>query len=357
MLPFLGELLGNPSSLHREGQQARAAIERSRELVGRFLSLPSDGRLVFTSGGTEGINLAIRGLALADRPLIASAVEHAAVLRTMESMATASRSFQTIPVDSEGRILLEELKRSMPPRALVAVMLANNETGTIQPIADVAEIVSEREGLLLVDAVQAAGRLPLDRASWNALVVSAHKMGGPKGAGALALQPGLPFEAIMTGGPQEGTLRAGTENTAAIAGFAAAVLEVSRDLSGRIRRLAGLRDRLESRLLRAQPDCRVIGAMAERVPNTSLVLVPGIRGDRLAAALDLVGISISTGTACASGAAEPSHVAAALGLAPEDRRSLLRFSVGMTNDEREVDAAIDLVETVIRRIRGGRRPG
>jgi cysteine desulfurase len=331
------EVTGNPSSVHGAGRAARALVERAREKILASLGSPK-ANLVFTASGTEALNLALRGLvqAAAEKGeritrLIVSAVEHDAVLQTaaaMEAEIAGLRVTHLAP-DANGQIAPETLRLALMEgkgRALVAIMLANNETGVLNPILKLAKIARENGAAFVCDAVQAWGRLPLDAKMINAdaLVISAHKAGGPKGAAALILREGVVLSPQLRGGGQELGLRAGTHNVAAIAGFGAASefnLEPWAALESR-------RDRLERELLELSPQAIVYGRGAPRLPNTICIGLPGVLAETQVIALDLDGVAVSAGAACSSGKLRPSHVLTAMGASPEAAAAAIRISFG-----------------------------
>jgi len=322
--------LGNPSSVHRFGRSARRIVEDARDAVAALAGAPS-ANVIFTSGGTEANALALTGHP--GRRVIVSAVEHPSVL---EADPAALR----IPVDSEGLADLDALdgllSESEAP-CLVSVMLANNETGVIQPVAAVRDVAVRHGALVHCDAVQAAGKLPLDMTALGVdmLTVSAHKIGGPQGVGALILRDALPVRAVQRGGGQERSRRAGTENVPGIAGFGAAATAAA-DSLGEASALAGLRDRLEEQILTLTPEAKVFGAGAMRVANTSCLALPGVDSGVLLPALDLEGIAVSAGSACSSGKVSASHVLSAMG-AGDLARGAIRVSFGWTSREADVD--------------------
>jgi cysteine desulfurase len=347
------DCVGNPSSVHGEGRAARQLIEAAREQVAALVG--AEAKLVtFTSGGTEANNLALTpaiqiGADKAPRDrLLVSAIEHVSVRAGGQFAAEA---VEEIPVTASGLVDSAALAARLAAlaaeghRALVSVMLANNETGVVQPISELAAIVHEAGGILHVDAVQGAGRIPCDINALGAdlLTLSAHKLGGPKGAGAFirrneALHLAHP---LIRGGGQERGVRAGTENVAAIAGFGAAAVTARRELQQDADRMAGLRARLETHLQGSTPQAIIFGAEAERVPNTTLVAVPGMKAETAVIALDLAGFAVSSGAACSSGKVQASHVLAAMGASPELARSGVRISLGWSTTEAEIDRFID----------------
>lgn len=327
-------LAGNPSSVHRFGRLARRALEDAREQVAAMVGARPE-QVVFTGGGTEANNLAVLG-AGRDR-ILASAIEHDSVLSAGKAEA--------VPVGSDGRIDLAALAAKLAADsrpALVAVMLANNETGVIQPVAEAARIAHDHGALLLCDAVQAAGRLPIDMAALGAdfLTLSAHKLGGPKGAGATVLGSDLPLSARQLGGGQERGRRAGTENLSGIAGFGAVAALASEAIADQPR-LAALRDRLEAGIRRLAGDVVVAGALAPRLANTSTVVLPGVPAERQVIGLDLAGVAVSAGAACSSGKLRASPVLAAMGYSPALAGCAIRVSLGWQSVDQDVDRFLE----------------
>ncbi|MFG1402744.1 cysteine desulfurase family protein [Xanthobacter sediminis] len=350
---------GNASSVHSEGRSARAELERARGAVATLVGGPARG-VVFTSGATEAISLALHpDVEIGGRPhrcdvLLASAVEHPAVLKG-HRFPVAER----VPVDVAGRIDLDALEarlrhhRDAGRRAMVALMAANNETGVLQPLAQAAQLVHAYDGVVFCDAVQAAGRVPLHMGDLDLdlVAVSAHKIGGPQGAGALvAGRDDTRVAPLVAGGGQERNRRAGTENVAAIAGFgaAAAVAALREDAA----RLAAARRRLEGEVLARIPGASVVGAAVERLPNTALVAFSGLRAETLVIALDLAHISVSAGSACSSGKVGPSHVLEAMGLDAERAAGAIRLSLGWSSGEEDVDRAVEALQKVVPQVRG-----
>jgi cysteine desulfurase len=330
-------LAGNPSSVHAEGREARRVITAARRQVAALVG--ADPRnVVFTSGGTEA-----NALALAPGPcsrLIVSAVEHSSVLAGGRFSAV-----EQLAVTADGVVDLAALELSLRSgaRALVSVMAANNETGVIQPIAAVADLVRHHDGVLHVDAVQAAGRIALDMAELGAdlLTLSAHKIGGPKGAGALVrASEDVVVVPLLTGGGQEFRFRAGTENVAAIAGFGAAAAAI--DLAAERAHMLTLRERLETGLRAITPEAVIFGSAVDRLPNTTLVAVPGGRAETLVIGCDLAGVAVSSGSACSSGKVAPSHVLAAMGVAPDLARGALRLSTGPASTESDIETMLNV---------------
>jgi cysteine desulfurase len=339
------DLSGNPSSVHAEGRQARKLVEEARARVaGAVGAIPRN--VIFTSGGTEANALALSpGLRRASGApvarLVVSAIEHASVLAGGRFPADA---IATTGVTRSGLVDLDLLRAALEngPPALVSVMLANNETGAVQPIAEVAEIVHAAGGLLHVDAIQAFGKIPFDIKAMNAdlVTLSAHKVGGPKGVGALVLAEGLlGFEPVLRGGGQERGHRAGTENVAGIAGFGAAVTVAIDTMEGDAIRLENLRNRLEGGL-RQTPGALVFSDDVPRLPNTTLFTVPGLRAETAVIGFDLAGLAVSSGSACSSGKVQPSHVLEAMGFGPQLAQGAVRLSLGWSTSDADIDCCL-----------------
>jgi cysteine desulfurase len=353
-------LSGNPSSVHAEGRQARGLVEQARATIaGAVGALPRN--VVFTSGGTEANALALmpslrRGSGFPVKRLFVSAIEHASVLTGGRFPAeTAS----TVGVTRAGLLDLERLRAALEgsPPALVSVMLANNETGAVQPVAEAGEIVHSAGGLLHVDAIQAFGKIPFDINAMNAdlVTLSAHKIGGPKGVGALILAEGLQApEPLLRGGGQERGRRAGTENVAGIAGFGAAAKVTMAVQKKDAFRLENLRNRLENGL-RQTPDVIVFADGVARLPNTTLFTVPGLKAETAVIGFDLAGIAVSSGSACSSGKVQPSHVLEAMGFGPDLAEGAVRLSLGWSTSNADVDCCLEawrkLAETLLMRLR------
>jgi cysteine desulfurase len=368
MRPYLGEQFGNASSVHRFGQQARAAVERARESVARLLgSRPAE--IVFTSGGTEGDNLAIAGILGAhlatgtpwnEMHLITSAIEHHAVLITAQRLEKRGLRVTYLPVDRSGRVSPDDVRRAITPQTrLISVMLANNETGVLQPVTEIAQIAAAAGIPMHTDAVQAAGKIPIDVAGLGVplLTISGHKMHAPQGTGALYVRRGTLLEPLFFGGNHERQRRAGTENLAGIAGLGRAA-EIALDgfASNSVDEIAALRDRLEAGLLAVIPGSGLNGVDANgrpvaRVPNTTSLWFDQVEGEALVIALDLKGLAVSSGAACSSGAIEPSHVLTAMGLTAAHARSSLRFSLGKHNTVADIDFALEVVPPTVARLR------
>ena len=340
------DLCGNPSSVHAEGRQARRLVEAARASIAAAVgAVPRN--VVFTSGGTEANALALapglrRGAVPPVERLAVSAIEHASVLT---GGRFPSEAISTVGVTSSGVLDLDRLGAALAsgPPGLVSVMAANNETGALQPVREVAEIVHAAGGLLHVDAIQAFGKIPLDINGMNAdlMTLSAHKIGGPKGVGAVILTEGvMRFEPLLRGGGQELGRRAGTENVAGVAGFGAAVKGAMEALDGEAIRLESLRNRLENGL-RQTPGVIVFSADVERLPNTTLFTVPGLKAETAVIGFDLAGIAVSSGSACSSGKVQPSHVLEAMGFGPEIAQGAVRLSLGWSTSSADIDRSLE----------------
>jgi cysteine desulfurase len=357
MLPYLGSVFGNAGSVHSVGQAARGAVDAARESLARFVGAKSS-EIVFTSGGTEADNLAIFGVvaasARAKKHVITSTIEHPAVLQSCEALATPGASITFVPVGSSGVVDPDEVRRALRPETiLISVMYANNETGAIQPVEEIGRIAREAAVAFHCDAVQAAGKLPLDvnALGVDLLSISAHKFYGPKGVGALFVRKSTALEPLFRGGHAERDRRPGTENIPGIVGIGKATQLAGESLASGVSRIAALRDRFEGELLARVPGSAVNGDSKRRVGNTSNLRFPGAAGEALLIALDLQGIACSAGAACSSGSTEPSHVLKAMGLSDDEARSSLRFSFGRQTTEAEIDYALTVIPAVVERIR------
>lgn len=357
MLPYLESQFGNASSYYRPGRDAKKALEQSRAIIARCIGA-QPAEIIFTSGGTESDNLAIRGAArsLSEKGnhIITSAIEHHAVLRTCEDLQQAGFEVTYVPVDSTGRVDPDDIKQRIKEKTiLISLMQVNNETGVIQPVEEVGKIAQAAGVVFHTDAVQAAGKLPIDvtRHSVNLLSLSAHKLYGPKGIGALYVRRGTPLLPVMTGGHHEHTLRAGTENIPAIAGFAKALFLASEQMEATVRSITPLRERLESQVLSRIADVRINGSGAPRVCNTSNMSFGSIDGESILLHLDLRGICASTGSACTTGAPEPSHVLTAMGVPAGSAQGSIRFSLGRDNTAQEIDTVADALVDITSQLR------
>ncbi|HEX6655310.1 MAG TPA: cysteine desulfurase family protein [Candidatus Limnocylindria bacterium] len=359
MQPYLTEHFGNPSSIHGVGRRARLGLDEARETVARVLGA-KPREIVFTAGGSEADNLAIKGAGWAassrGRELVTSRVEHKAVMQSAALMERFGFDLSWLEVDRYGRVDPADVEAAIGEHTtLVSVMYANNEVGTVQPIAEIGAICRRYRVLFHVDAIQAAGFLPLDVDALGAdlLSLSAHKLYGPKGVGALFVRQGTPLLAQQSGGSQERQRRAGTENVPGIVGFARALELAQEERVAEGERLAVLRDQLAAQMT-AMPGVTLSGHPTERLPNSASFLVDGVEGGDLVAALDLEGIAASTGSACTTGSAEPSHVLLAMGVDPEAAHGSLRLTLGRGNTDEDVRLTVEAMRRVLARMRGAR---
>jgi len=364
MLPYYKDIFGNPSSLHEFGQGAKRAIAAAREKVARLISA-SPEEIIFTSGGTEADNYAIKGsyyaLGMSDAQIITSSIEHHAVSEPCKFLATQGAKIIFLPVDENGLVNPEEVRKNLTPKTiLVSIMHANNEIGTIQPIEEIAKIVAEfrkAQGTpypyFHTDAVQTAGHLPINVSEIGAdlLSMSAHKLYGPKGVGALYVKKGIKLMTFMHGGEQEQNRRASTENVAGIVGFGKAAELASQEFEKEVKRLTELRDYLIAQILTKIKKVRLNGHPTKRLPNNVNVSIEGIEGEAMLISLDLVGIACSTGSACSSSVLEPSHVLLALGLAPEVAHGSLRFALGKYTQKADLDFTVKNLISIVERLR------
>jgi cysteine desulfurase len=357
MLPYFSENYGNASSIHAYGQSARGAVERARTSVAALLGAQA-AEIMFSSGGTESNNQAIFGIlagAAGNRKhVIASAIEHDAVLDPCEELEKRSVAVTFLSVDRDGLLNPEDVRRAIRPEtALITLMLANNELGTIEPLEEIGKIAAEHGIVFHTDAVQAAGKIPIDvnRLGVHLLSISAHKFYGPKGVGALYIRKGTHLQPLLYGGHSERDRRPGTEDVAAIVGLGKAAELAMAHMQEETARISALRDRLENGLLQRISHSWVNGARGPRTPNTTNMTFPFVEGEAMVIALDLKGLACSTGAACSSGAVEPSHVLTAIGLPPEDARATLRLSLGQQTTNAEIDFALETIPPVIERLR------
>jgi cysteine desulfurase len=357
MRSALADVHANPSSLHREGQAARAAVERARAQVASLVNARA-AEVAFVSGGTEGDHLGLIGSAWAStargRRVAISAIEHHAVHGAAESLAEQGFAVETLAVGSDGVVDPGAIDRLPAEVTVVAVMLANNETGVLQPVAEIARRAHARGMRVLCDAVQAAGKVAIDAAALDAdyLVVSGHKLGGPKGCGALVVRGAAPLTPLFRGSAQEGGRRAGTENLPGIVGLGLACELAAGDLAGESRRIHELRERLEGGLRAIDSSAVLHGGTAPRLPNTVMVSFAGARSDHLLMALDARGVAVSAGAACASGAVEPSPVLAAMGVPRAQAECAVRLSLGRTTTAADLDAALAAMGDAVHAARG-----
>jgi cysteine desulfurase len=357
MLPYFSEGFGNASSIHSFGQRARAAVEQARESVAELLGV-RPAEIVFTSGGTEADNLAIFGVvgaaAGARKHVITTAIEHHAVLNACQALEARGVAVSYLPVSAAGVVDPDEVRRALRPETvLISVMYANNELGTIQPIEEIARMAREADVHFHTDAVQAAGKIPLEveRLGVDLATISGHKLYGPKGVGALYVRAGTPLEPLLYGGHHERDRRPGTENVPGIVGLGKAAELARAELPEEAARLAALRDRLEAGILARVPATKLNGGGARRASGTTNICFSFVEGESLVIALDLKGLACSTGAACSSGAIEPSHVLTAIGLKPEEARGSLRFSLGRGNTAEEVELALEIIPGVVEHLR------
>lgn len=359
MLPFLGPAFGNPSSMHQRGEAAKSAIQTARSQVRTLIGAEQASEIVFTSGGTESNNTAIvSALAAASdrREIIISAVEHPAVLTTCEWLEqTQGIRLHKIPVDERGRLDVAAYEAALSERvALVSFMWANNETGVVFPVAELAQMAKRVGALFHTDAVQAAGKLPIDvkATAIDMLSVSGHKLHAPQGVGALYVRRGVPFTPLLHGGRQERGRRGGTENTPGIVALGKAAEIAVAHLAEEATRIHDLRDRLEQGILALIPDCRVVGDSASRVGNTSNIAFEKVEGEDVVLLLDKAGLCASLGSACAAGSFEPSHVLVAMGVPKSAVRGGVRFSLSRDSTDYDIDRALDIIPQVIAKLRG-----
>jgi cysteine desulfurase len=354
MRPYFGERFGNASSIHHHGQDTRAAVENARESVAALLGCRAS-EIVFTSGGTEADNLAIAGLAVAGDHVITSSVEHHAVLFACKHLEDIGCDVTYLPVDGRGLVDPDDVRRALRPTTkLITVMLANNETGVLQPIEEIGKLAAESDVFLHTDAVQAVGKVPVHVKSMGCdlLSISGHKIHGPQGVGALYVGKGTRIQPLFYGGRHERSRRAGTENVPGIVALGKAAELALRGLEGgEDKRMAALRDRLQSGILAQVDEAGVNGDGAPRVPNTTNIYFDHIEGEAMVISLDLKGLAVSTGAACSSGAIEPSHVLTAMGLRGDRARASIRFSLGKQNTAEDVDFALALVPETVARLR------
>ena len=354
MRPYFGESFGNASSIHHHGQETRAAVENARESVAKLLGCAA-AEVIFTSGGTEGDNLAIAGLVNSGDHVITSSIEHHAVLHAAKHLEEMGCQVTVLPVD--GRCLIDprDVRRALRPKTkLVSIMMANNETGVVQPVEEIGKIAAEAGVLFHTDAVQAAGKVPIDvkKIGCHALTISGHKLHGPQGTGVLYLKKGTELRPLFYGGRHERSRRAGTENVPGIVGLGkAAELATAALVRGDDKKMASMRDRLQRGILAQVEEAGVNGDAAARVPNTTNIRFDHVEGESLVIALDLKGLAVSTGAACSSGAIEPSHVLIAMGLRAEQARASIRFSLGKQTREEDINFGLSVVLETVRRLR------
>lgn len=357
MLPFFMEVFGNPNSQHYYGRESVKAVDEARDGIAKIINCKPN-ELYFTSGGTEGDNWAMRGIAHAHsnkgKHLIISPIEHAAMLVTAKALVKEGFEVDFMKVDEEGFVDLEHLKSIVRDDTIfVGCMMANNEVGTIEPIKEIAEIAHAHGAVMFTDAVQAAGVLKIDvkELGVDMMSMSAHKIYGPKGVGALYIRNGLKVESILTGGHQERMKRGGTTNVAGIVGFYEAFKIANRDIDKNFEYVSQLRDRFIDRVLSEVPFVKLNGPRENRLPANADFSFKFIEGESILFSLDLAGIAVSSGSACSSGSLEPSHVLLALGLPDELAHGSIRFSFGKHNTMEEVDYAVETIKSAVQRLR------
>ncbi|HWZ98876.1 MAG TPA: cysteine desulfurase family protein [Candidatus Dormibacteraeota bacterium] len=357
MLPYFSAEFGNAASIHTVGQRARAAVETARDQVAALLGTRSQ-EIVFTSGGTESDNHAIFGIVRsapgATKHIVTTNIEHEAVLNTCQALEKDGIAVTYLPVNSDGIITVDQVEEALRPHtALITVMHANNELGTVQPLAEIGKLAAQRDIYFHTDAVQSAGKLPLDVKSLGVdlLSISGHKIYAPKGVGALYIRGGSRLQQLLYGGHHQRGFRPGTENVPGIVGLGKAAELARLSLGSDAECVSKLRAKLEQTLAARIPDSHINSANAPRTPNTANLTFPGIEGEALVIALDLKGIAVSTGAACSSGAVEPSHVLTAIGLSAEDARASIRFSLGRHTTAAEIDYALGAVPAAVTQLR------
>jgi cysteine desulfurase len=365
MLPFFSDEFANASSIHTPGQRARAAVETAREQVAALIGARPQ-EIVFTSGGTESDNHAIFGIAqpllavrLSPPPstaahLLTTAMEHEAVLNACQSLEKQGANVTYLSVDREGLVDPEAVRRAIRPETiLITILHANNELGTVQPLAEIGRIAKEHKISFHTDAVQSAGKIPVDINALNVdlLSLSGHKLYAPKGVGALYIRSGTRLRQLLYGGHHQRGFRPGTENVAGIVGLGKAAELAHHSLASDAKHVSALRDKLERGLLERIPQVRVNGGLAPRTPNTTNIMFAGIEGEALVIALDLKGLACSVGAACSSGAVEPSHVLTAIGLSQEEAKSSLRFSLGRHTTKSEIAFALEVIPEAVAQLR------
>ncbi len=354
MKPFYLEQFGNASSIHHYGQHARAAVEKARASVAALLNA-RPAEIVFTSGGTEADNLGIFGLVQRGDHVITSTIEHSAVMNTCKRLEQMGCEVTFVPVNSRSEVNPDDVRNALRPNTrLISIMMANNETGVVQPVEEIGKIAQEADVFFHTDAVQAAGKVPIDvqKIACDALSISGHKIHAPQGTGALFIKKGTLIQPQIYGGSHERQRRAGTENLPGIVGLGKAA-EVSREWleSGEAAKMAAMRDHFEDSILRAMEDVGVNGQGAPRVPNTTNLWFDHVEGEALVIALDLKGLAVSSGAACSSGAIEPSHVLLAMGLPHQRARASIRISLGKQTTREDIEFAAKIIPETVGRLR------
>jgi cysteine desulfurase len=358
MAPYFTDHFGNPASVHSSGREPRKAIDDAREKVAKLLGAGRKEEIIFTSGGTEGNNLAIKGAAWRARKkgkhIVTSAMEHISVINIMKSLQKDGFEVTQVPVDGEGFVDIGELERAMrDDTTLVSIMYANNEIGTLQPIEEIAALLERKDANFHVDAVAAAGKVPIDlgRAKVDLMTISSNDMCGPKGVGALFVRDGTSVEAVEQGGGQERGLRSGSENTPGIVGFGAAAEIARAEMNDESSRLTGLRDRLIEGVTTSVQDAFLNGHPTKRLPNNANFRFRYVEGESMLLNLDMAGISVSSSSPCTSKSLLPSHVLLACGVPTEEAQSALQFTLGRGNTEDEVDRVVEVLPGIVRKLR------
>jgi cysteine desulfurase len=363
MAPFFDRAFGNPSAIYTIGQEAREAVEHAREQVAQLVKADPDD-VYFTSGGTESDNWAVKGVARAWRDrknhLITTPIEHHAVLEACEALREMGWEITFVPVDGTGLVDPDDVRRAITPRTgLITIMHANNEVGTMEPIAEIGAIAREHGVPFHTDAVQTVGKVPVDMDALHAdmLSISAHKLYGPKGVGALVVRRGTPIRPLLDGGGQERGRRGGTYNVPGIVGFGAAAERCSRCGAEEMERVRALRDRLVEGIMERVPDAILTGHPVHRLPNNAHLAFADVEGESLVLSLDAVGIYCSAGAACSSGDTEPSHVLMAMGIEPRLIEGSVRFTLGKDNTEQQIDYTVEQVAKAVQKLRSLRAKG
>ncbi|EGD51453.1 cysteine desulfurase NifS [Thermoanaerobacter ethanolicus JW 200] len=357
MLPYYSDVFGNPSSTYSYGQEAKKAMEEAREKVAKALGADAD-EIYFTSGGSESDNWALKGVAYALKDkgnhIITTEIEHHAVLNTCRYLEKEGFKVTYLPVDEYGLVKPEDLKKAITDKTiLVSIMFANNEIGTIEPVDELVKIAHEKNVYFHTDAVQAVGNIPIDvkKLDVDLLSLSAHKIYGPKGVGALYIKKGVKIHSLIQGGTQERNRRAGTENVAGIVGLGEAIELITKNLDSHINKLTFLRDKLINGILEKIPYARLNGHPTKRLPGNVNVSFEFVDGESLILNLDMAGICASSGSACTSGSLEPSHVLLAIGLSKELARGSLRLTIGKDNTEEDIDKVLEVLPQIVKRLR------
>jgi cysteine desulfurase len=357
MMPVFVEHFGNASSIHWFGQNAKSLIDDARQRVAKLINAET-AEIVFLSGGTEADNLAIRGIAESQksrgRHIITSQIEHHAVLHTCKDLEKQGYEITWLPVSRDGLVAPEDVQRAVrKDTILISIMHANNEIGTVQPIAEIGKVAADADVYFHSDGVQSTGKIPVDVKSLGVDLysMSAHKIHGPKGVGALFVKKGTTLKPVMTGGGHERNRRSGTENVAGIVGFGEAARLAREGLTHEVRRVGDLRDRLEAGLKAQIEFIHVNGENAPRLPNTSNIMVDYAEGEGLVISLDLKGVAVSTGSACSSGSLEPSHVLIAIGKTPDEAHGSLRFSLSAMTTDEDIDYVVGILPGIVERLR------